>query len=244
MWKIGSEKRFYYLATIALVAIFVITLVQNVIRYSDHSSYSIWVSIGYLCVSVLLFVPFLMLGVRIQKTIQKRYPKIYWVLIVCSVPVILFVFYLLSNVVLHSFGYFDHFIDQEYARYYFGREALYHLLLIIAAAIYVHNTKEKKRTILVSKGRKTVTLPLASVLWVEADDHYLKFHTETDTFIKRYSMGAIAKQLSPDFIRIHRKYLVNKEHIHSKEKQQRDAYLVLNSGKRLKIGQSYKPVSW
>lgn len=244
MWKIGSEKRFYYLSTLVLLVLFVITLVQNVIRYSDHASYSIWVSIVYLCVSVLLFIPFLMLGVRVLRTIQKKYGKMYWVLMVGCALVILFVFYLLSNVVLHSFGYFDHFVDQEYARYYFGREALYHLLLIIAAALYVHNTKEKKRTIQVSKGRKTITLPLASVLWIEADDHYLKFHTETDTFIKRYRMGTIAKQLSPDFIRIHRKYLVNKDHIHSKEKQQRDAYLVLNSGKRLKIGPSFEPVSW
>lgn len=244
MRSVLSEKRFYWLSTILLVAIFIITLVQNFIRYQQHSSYSIWTSIVYLLVSVLLFVPFIVFTVRIQKWVKQDLLKWYWPLITLFALATLGVFYVTSNVILHSVGYFDHYVDQEYARYYFGREALYHLLLILAAAVFVWTQKTSRKTLVVSKGRKTVTIALDQVEWVEAEGHYLNFYTPTDTYIKRERMGSLAKQLTPQFIRIHRKYLVNRTCIQSLERHKRDEFVVLQSGQRLKIGQSFKPIQW
>ncbi len=244
MWTIQSEKRFYILSIALLVVIFIITLIQNVIRYSDHSSYSIWVSIVYLLVSVLLFIPFLILILRTQKEVKKRYAKWFWPMNLILASIALFVFYVFSNIVLHAFGYFDFFIDAEYARYYFGREALYHLLLIFGSALYVFSLKPKTQTIEVYKGRKKVTIGLDLVQWVEADGHYLNFYTDTEMYIKRERLSVLAKMLESDFIRIHRKFIVNKTQIKSKEKDKRDEYLILNSGKKLKIGQSFKPITW
>lgn len=152
----------------------------------------------------------------------------------------LMVFYLFANILLHSFGFFDGFIDSDFARYYFGREALYHLLLIIGAGFWVFYSKTKDRMIRVYKGRKMVTIGVDLVHWIEADGHYLNFYTETDNYIRRERLGDLAKQLAPDFIRIHRKFLVNKNQIASREKEKRDEYIVLSSGQRLKIGQSFK----
>ncbi|UII79493.1 LytTR family DNA-binding domain-containing protein [Flagellimonas sp. CMM7] len=244
MRVIQSEKRFYFLSIILLVVIFIITLIQNMIRYSNHSSYSVWVSIVYLCVSVLLFIPFIILTLRLQKEIKKRYAKWFWLLVSAATILSLIVFYLLSNVILHAFGYFDSFIDSEYARYYFGREALYHLLLIAASAVYVYNIKNKTKIIQVYKGRKLMTIGLELIEWIEAEGHYLNFYSEAGTFIKRDRIGVLAEQLHPDFVRIHRKYIVNKSQIIAKEKDKRDEYIVLSSGKKLKIGQSFKPISW
>ncbi|PWL38858.1 hypothetical protein DKG77_11510 [Flagellimonas aquimarina] len=244
MWIIQSEKRFYYVSVILLVVIFIITLVQNMIRYSNHSSYSVWVSVVYLCVSVLLFIPFIALTLWLQKEIKKRYLKWFWLLACTSTVISLIVFYLLSNIILHAFGYFDGFVDSEYARYYFGREALYHLLLIVASAVYVYNAKTRTKTIQVYKGRKLITIGLELIEWIEAEGHYLNFYSEAGTFIKRDRLGLLAEQLQPDFIRIHRKYIVNKSQIIAQEKDKRDEYIVLSSGKRLKIGQSFKPISW
>ncbi|WP_420601805.1 LytR/AlgR family response regulator transcription factor [Flagellimonas sp.] len=244
MWTIQSDKRFYLLSVVLLVAIFAITLIQNIIRYSGHSSYNIWVSIFYLCVSVLLFIPFIILIVQIEKWIKSNYPKWYWALFLPLAAVGLFTFYLISNLVLHSFGYFDHYVDLEYARYYFGREALYHLLLILGSAVYVFTSKKKIQTIEVNKGRKVITLAVEQVHWIEADGHYLNFYTDSEVFIKRERLGVLTKQLEPDFIRIHRKFAVNKSQIQSKEKDKRNEYVILNSGKKLKIGQSFKPIIW
>lgn len=244
MQFIGSEKRFYFLSIVLLILIFGITLGQNMIRYSHHSSYSIWTSITYLCVSILLFIPFIIVCLQFQKRIKKKYAKKYWLLNISLAVIVLLVFYLLSNIILHSVGYFDNYIDSDYARYYFGREALYHLFFVLASAIYISNQKSQKQTIEVYKGRKLVTISLDTIHWIEAEGHYLNFYTETEKYIQRNRIGLLAKQLKPDFIRIHRKYVVNKSQIFTKEKEKREEYIVLNSKKRLKIGQSFKPIKW
>ncbi|WP_190808768.1 LytTR family DNA-binding domain-containing protein [Flagellimonas sp. S3867] len=233
-----------YISAIVLIAIFAITLVQNIIRYSNHASYSIWISIVYLCVSVLLFIPVIAVSLKIQIAIRKKFPEKFWGLVLFLIPISLFLFYLISNVVLHVLGYFDHYVDMEYARYYFGREALYHLIMLIGSAVYVHLSKQKFPTIDVFKGRKLMTIDLKTVEWIEADGHYANFYVENETYIKRDKLGLLAKTLGPDFVRIHRKYIVNKSQIKSKEKQGRDEYLILTSGIRLKIGQSFKPITW
>lgn len=227
-----------------LIVMFALTLLQNFIRYRNHSGYSIWVSIVYLLISIVLFIPVIILTVRLQRFFKYRFQKVYWPLIVLSALGTLGLFYLLSNVILHSLGFFDHFIDSEYARYYFGREALYHLILMVGAAFFVQFSKLSTKTITVYKGRKKIIITLSLVHWIEAEGHYLNFYTETDSFIKRERLVSLAEQLEPEFIRIHRKYMVNRNEIRATEKDKRDEFLVLKSGKRLKIGQSFKPIAW
>ena len=154
MLSMISEKKFYLWSTILLVVIFGITLVQNVIRYQHHSSYSIWTSIVYLLFSILLFIPVIVLTVRVQKIIKKRYRSTFWLLVAGSALLTLGLFYLISNAILHSIGYFDHYVDMEYARYYFGREALYHLLLIFVAAILCLDKSGKKKNTKCLQGQK------------------------------------------------------------------------------------------
>lgn len=244
MRTIPSEKRFFLLSITLLVTIFGITLIQNMIRYSHHASYSLWTSVVYLCFSILFFIPFLALCLRIQKRIQDRFIQWFWPLTFVLAFSCLGVFYIISNILLHSLGYFDHFVDVKYAGYYFGREALYHLVFILGTGIYVHASKEKTATIEVYKGRKKITLAIDLVEWIEVEGHYLNFYTETGTYIKRITLGSLANQLQPDFIRIHRKYVVNKNRITAVEKEKRDEYVVLSTGKKLKVGPSYKPVLW
>ncbi|MEP4946235.1 MAG: LytTR family DNA-binding domain-containing protein [Flavobacteriaceae bacterium] len=170
------------------------------------------------------------------------YKKYYWVLNIGFGLLVLLLFYMLSNSILHSLGYFENYVDLQYARYYFGREALYHLFFILASATYVYFQKHQKQTIEVYKGRTLITIPLETIHWIEAEGHYLNFYTHTEKYIQRNRIGALAKQLHPDFIRIHRKYMVNKSQIFAKEKEKREEYIVLKSKERLKIGQSFKPV--
>ncbi|MEZ4810886.1 MAG: LytTR family DNA-binding domain-containing protein [Allomuricauda sp.] len=241
---IKSEKRFYILSITLLVVVFIITLIQNIIRYSHHATYNVWISVLYLCISILLFIPFMILCFNIQKKIQLNYGKWFWPLTIILAFSCLVIFYLVSGIVLHSFGYFNHYIDSEYAGYYFGREALYHLLFVLGSGVFVYASKERTSTIDVWKGRKMITLGVDLIQWIEAEGHYLNFHTENDTFIKRENIGSMSKHLQPDFIRIHRKYIVNKNQIVATEKHKRDEYVVLSCGDKLKIGPSFKPISW
>lgn len=240
MYLIPNKRRFYFFSTLLLLVLFVLSLVQNFIKYGHYSRYSIWDTIIYLAVLLFLFIPFLVASVSILDRIKALYSRFYWQLSIALAILTLGIFFIISNVLLHSFGFFDFYLDAVFAGYYFGREALYHLILIVAAAFYVFYLKNDTQKLQVFKGRTKLTIGLDLVHWIEAEGHYLNFHTASDCYIKRERLGTMAKQLSPKFIRIHRKFLVNRNQIVTKEKEKRDEYVVLNSGKRLKIGPSFK----
>ncbi len=144
---------------------------------------------------------------------------------------------------MYTLGFFDDFFNIQYARQYFGREALFHILLVVGACVYIYFTYQKKVGKLVkgSIGRKSVTIPSEMIRWIEADDHYLKLYTDDSQLVKRSTLEKMADELEPDFIRIHRKYLVNRHHIIGKEREQRDEFLLMKGGQRLKVGRSYQP---
>ncbi len=237
---ISSNRRFYFFSVLLLSVIFLISFFQNFIKYSHHSGYSVWTTIMYLSVLLFLFVPALIGCVAILQRFKVLYLKWYWYLSIGLALLTLAIFFLVSNVILYIFGFFDSYLDPNFVRYYFGREALYHLVLIIAAAFFVFYRTTSTRKLQVFKGRKKLTIAADLVHWIEAEGHYLNFYTASERYIKRERLGVMAKKLTPEFIRIHRKFLVNKNQIVSKEKEKRNEYVVLNSGKRLKIGPSFK----
>ncbi len=223
-----------------LLVFFLISFIQNYIRYSHHSGYSVWTTITYLSVLLLLFFPVLIVYVAILQRIKANYLAWYWQMAVGLALLTLGIFFVLSGVLLHSFGFFDSFWDVTFAKYYFGREALFHLILVIVAAFYVYHQTHGAQKLQVFKGRKKLTIGIDLVHWIESEGHYLNFHTDSECYMKRERLSIMAKKLSPEFIRIHRKFLVNRNQIVTKEKEKRDEYVVLSSGKRLKIGPSFK----
>ncbi len=237
---ISTNRRFYFFSILLLLVFFLISFVQNFIKYSHHSGYSVWTTIMYLSVLLLLFIPVLIGCVAILQRFKTHYLAWYWYLSIGLALLTLALFFVVSNVLLHSFGFFDSYLDANFVRYYFGREALYHLILIIVAAFFVFYRTTGTQKLQVFKGRKKLTIGVDLVHWIEAEGHYLNFYTASECYIKRERLGVMAKKLSPEFIRIHRKFLVNKNQIASKEKEKRDEYVVLNSGKRLKIGPSFR----
>ncbi len=236
---ISNNKRFYLLSTLLLLVFFLIAFFQNFIKYSHHSSYNVWTTIIYLSVLLFLFVPVLMACVGIFQFFKTRYLEWYWYLSIGVALLTLGVFFVISNLLLHSVGFFDSYLDSNFVRYYFGREALFHLILLVLAAFFVFYRSNNTQKLQVYKGRKKLTIGVDLVHWIEVEGHYLNFHTASESYIKRERIGVMAKKLSPEFIRIHRRFLVNKNQIVLKEKEKRHEYVVLNSGKRLKIGPSY-----
>ena len=134
-------------------------------------------------------------------------------------------------------------VDERYARWYFGKEALVHSLLL-GINVYLLKKRSSDTNILVSAnlGRKEIVIDSSLIKWIEADDHYLKIHTTTDSLIKRTTLEKMANELSPQFIRVHRKYLVNKKEVAGKERRNRDEFIILKSGEKIKVGRSYQPL--
>ncbi len=152
-------------------------------------------------------------------------------------------FFVISNIILHAFGYFDGWIAAKYASWYFGKEALIHGLLLAGNFFLLRERKEDlEKVISANQGRKEVTIKADLIEWIEADDHYLKIHLADQSLIKRTTLEKMADELRPDFVRVHRKYLVNKQEIIGKEKSGRDEYVVMKTGTKVKVGRSYQPL--
>lgn len=239
-----NHKAYYLIMISVLVVLFGITLAQNAIRYGVHESYSIWRSVLYLSISLLLFSALLPLIIGIGEGIQRKKPEQFWLWSVLLIPVYLAAYYLITGPLEILVGFTQEGGMRQYARQYFGKDALFHLIILIASNLYLYLSHDQTPSKLItgSVGRKTLTLPAARVSWIEADDHYLRIHSDQATMMKRSSLENMYKELAPDFIRIHRKYLVNTAHIAGKIKQQRDEYVLLKSGDRLKVGRSFSPI--
>src|SRR5579862_1025886 len=64
--------------------------------------------------------------------------------------------------------------------------------------------------LLVSSGRRSVTLPIASVTWIAAEDYYARVHIGKTSHLVRETLTTLEGELDPRaFVRIHRSALVN-----------------------------------
>ena len=64
--------------------------------------------------------------------------------------------------------------------------------------------------LLVSSGNRSVSVRVADVSWIEADDYYARLHTDRGSFLVRRSLTALEGRLDPvRFVRAHRMAIVN-----------------------------------
>ena len=245
IWRrVRHHKKYFLVASLAFFVMFWVALIQNMIRYGVHYSYNPWSSALYLSIALLAFVPFLiplLVGIEL---VYKRAPTHYWLWVSAFGLTFLIAYYAFSSIAIHLVGFYEDFFSTQYLRQYFGREALFHSFTIIGTAIYIKFRKPSTEPKIISGtlGRKEVTIKAELVHWIEADDHYLKIHTDPSPLVKRSTLEKMAEELKPDFIRIHRKYLVNKDKIVGKERLQRDEFVILSTGEKLKVGRSYSPL--
>lgn len=79
--------------------------------------------------------------------------------------------------------------------------------------------------------KKQVKVKLADILYIESLKEYIKIHTTQKTLVTKFQIGQIAEQLGKvHFIRIHRSFLVAKNHI--------DAY----TSTTVEVGQQILPI--
>lgn len=224
--------------TIWLAILFGMALFQNYLRYGHSEKYDIWNSIVYLCITILFFFPFGLLAIRQMWQLGSVQPSPFWKLISVAIGALI-MHYIAGSLLIHLLGFYDSFFEVKFARQYFGREAFFHALALLALVYFISQERNLVKMVSGTMGRKELTLKAQAIQWIEADDHYLKIYAGETQLVKRATLEKMALDLSPDFIRIHRKYLVNRAHIVGREKQQRDKFVVLTSGERLKIGRSY-----
>lgn len=72
-------------------------------------------------------------------------------------------------------------------------------------------TIDEKTTVLNIKiGNKRKIIPVTEISWIEADDYCVKVHTTSNgSYTMRSSLKALEEKLSSNFLRVHRKAIVN-----------------------------------
>ena len=101
------------------------------------------------------------------------------------------------------------------------------------------HTKMQKNTYLTlpNKFRKSEKIPLTEIVYLEANQNYTLIHLQNGKvrLSAQTLLFHVNNYLDESFIRIHRTFCVNKNHIESFDKPNYPKYLLLNGGTKLSI---------
>ncbi|MFB2120261.1 LytR/AlgR family response regulator transcription factor [Parapedobacter sp. 2B3] len=104
----------------------------------------------------------------------------------------------------------------------------------------IHQTDGRLERVVVKTGAKIKIIPVSSIIYLEADDDYVKIHTQEGVFMKNKTMASFEEQLDPaQFVRVHRSFIVKVDHIARLEPHEKDSYVaVLADGKQVSVSKS------
>lgn len=99
---------------------------------------------------------------------------------------------------------------------------------------------EQSQRIVVKDGGHIKIIPLPEVLYIEAADDYVKVTTADKYYLKHQRMAHFEAQLPPhQFVRVHRSYIVNVQHIHKVELYEKENYcVILRNNARIPVSRS------
>ncbi|MEP6919268.1 MAG: LytTR family DNA-binding domain-containing protein [Acidobacteriota bacterium] len=94
--------------------------------------------------------------------------------------------------------------------------------------------------VLIRDGAQVHVLPVERIDYVEAQDDYVCFMSESKQYLKDQTLGAVEVLLDPArFVRIHRSYLLNIDRIARVELYAKDSRVaILRDGKRLPVSRA------
>ncbi|MDB5262292.1 MAG: DNA-binding response regulator [Adhaeribacter sp.] len=104
----------------------------------------------------------------------------------------------------------------------------------------VTTTSDRQDRIVVKIGTKIRIIPEHDILFLEADDDYIKVYTPDGAFLKSKTMGYFENSLDPKkFIRVHRSYMLQISQITRIEPYEKDSHVaILKSGAKVPVSRS------
>jgi len=102
------------------------------------------------------------------------------------------------------------------------------------------NESQQKNEIFIRENSALVRIKFSDILFVEAQENYVSLQSSEKRFLIHFTMKAIENELPKgDFVRVHRSYFVNIDHI-QKISGNRISMKVKNETVHIPIGKSYK----
>lgn len=101
----------------------------------------------------------------------------------------------------------------------------------------------KNDRIVVKTGNKIKIIPLSDVLFLEADDDYVKIHTPEGSFLKNKTLTHFEKLLGEsNFVRVHRSFIVKINEITRIDPYEKDSHLaILKTGEKIPVSKTGFP---
>jgi len=101
---------------------------------------------------------------------------------------------------------------------------------------------QRSNRLLVRSSGKLVFLDIHEVIWIEASDNYVVFHTRTENHVVRMTISKLQNSLDPNvFVRIHRSTILNIEYVRELRAIAHGDYaVVLRDGTELIMTRSYR----
>ncbi len=99
---------------------------------------------------------------------------------------------------------------------------------------------EEQNRVAVKFGNKISIIPAKDIFYIEAYDDYVKIFTEKDYFLKKKTMNYFEETLSSsDFMRVHRSFIVQLQHITRIEPYEKNGHIaLLKNGKKIPLSRS------
>ena len=102
-----------------------------------------------------------------------------------------------------------------------------------------HSPQQHER-IVVKTGTKVKIIPVADVLYLQADDDYVSVFTPEGSFLKNKTMSFFEQTLDPrHFVRVHRSYILSVQEITRIDPYEKDSHLaILKSGAKIPVSKT------
>jgi two-component system, LytTR family, response regulator len=96
---------------------------------------------------------------------------------------------------------------------------------------------DEHNRVVVKYGNNIRIIPAQDIYYIEAFDDYVKIFTKDDYYLKKKTMNYFEQALSAsEFLRIHRSYIVNIQHITRIEPYEKNSYIaLLKNGKKISL---------
>lgn len=107
----------------------------------------------------------------------------------------------------------------------------------------IQTSSPKNERVVVKTGNKIKIIPVNDIIFLTADDDYVKIHTAEGSFLKNKTMAYFEKLLGEDdFVRVHRSFIVKIDEITRIDPYEKESHLaILKSGEKIPVSKTGYP---
>ena len=104
-------------------------------------------------------------------------------------------------------------------------------------------TPEQHSRVVVKTGNNIRIIPMHEILYLQADDDYVKIHTKEGSYLKKKTISYFEKVMDQNqFVRVHRSYIVQVGQVTRIEPYEKEGHLaILKSGEKIPISKTGYP---